>query len=104
MTRRQQMITCFSVEVLVVDDYALAHVGEVETVSEAVGVGLGVRVHLARRRQRQPRPVRQNTTIQMSNQAWPAAVFPSTNASKVPKLQTKAKMHHLGSGNINVIA
>lgn len=54
LTKRPKINTCSSVEVLVVDDDALAHAGEIKAVSEAVGAGLGIHVHLARRRQRQP--------------------------------------------------
>lgn len=55
MTKRAKN-TCSSVKVFVVDDNALAHAGEIKTVSEAVGARLGIHIHVARRRQRGPRP------------------------------------------------
>lgn len=45
-------MTCAPVKVLVVDDDAVAHAGEVQAVSEAVGVAPGIHVCLAGGRQR----------------------------------------------------
>lgn len=37
-----ELKTCRSVEILIVDDDALAHAGVIKAVSEAVGLGLGL--------------------------------------------------------------
>lgn len=61
--KRKEMLTGSFVKVLVVDDDALAQVGESQVVPEAVEGGLGVHVHVAAGRgQRQPRPEGAQTT------------------------------------------
>lgn len=49
-------MTCAPVKVLVVDDDAVAHAGEVQAVSEAVIVALGIHFTVAGGRQRRLRP------------------------------------------------
>lgn len=64
MTKRAKN-TCPSVKVFVVDDDALAHAGEIQTVSEAVGARLGIHIRVARKRQRGPRPDGRQTATQV---------------------------------------